>query len=188
MSEDPCADIELIERIRNRDQSAVGELYDRRSKLLYSLILRILRDRSLAEDVLQEVFLSLWTRAHTYNRSLGSPVAWLVRIARNRAIDRLRSAGARSRVETEAAPADVMEYVTPEDSVNATEMGYLVAKAMTSLPAQQRTLIEDAFYRGMTHAELADRHQMPLGTVKTRIRSGLQMLRGALTEVKTIQQ
>jgi RNA polymerase sigma-70 factor (ECF subfamily) len=186
-SDDHCADIELIERISNRDQSAVGELYDRRSKLLYSLIVRIVRDRSQAEDVLQEVFLALWTRAHTYNRSLGSPVAWLVRIARNRAIDRLRSTGARTRVEVEAIAPDMTEYVTPEDSVNAGEIGCLVSKAMATLPSQQRALIEDAFYLGMTHAELADRYQMPLGTVKTRIRSGLQILRGALTEVKSIQ-
>ena len=89
--EDTRADIRLIERIVARDQAAVGELYDRHFRLLFGLILRIIRDRSEAEEILQEVFVLVWTRAETYNVSIGPPAAWLVRVARNRAIDRLRA-------------------------------------------------------------------------------------------------
>ena len=100
--EDTRADIALLDRIVARDEAAVGELYDRHSRLLFGLVLRILRDRSEAEEVLQEVFVLVWTRAETYNVSLGSPAAWLVRIARNRAIDRLRSNTVRLRAVEEA--------------------------------------------------------------------------------------
>src|SRR5918911_4991433 len=97
------ADITLIERIVARDERAIGELYDRHNRLLFGLILRILRDRGEAEEVLQEVFVLVWTKAETYNVALGSPAAWLVRIARNRAIDRLRSNTVRQRT-AESAP------------------------------------------------------------------------------------
>jgi len=86
---DTRSDIALLERIVARDERAVADLYDRHNRLLYGLILRILRDRGEAEEVLQEVFVLVWTRAETYNIALGSPAAWLVRVARNRAIDRL---------------------------------------------------------------------------------------------------
>src|SRR5919197_5332024 len=106
MEPEVSADIRLLERIVARDEQAVGELYDRLSRLLFGLILRILHDRSEAEEVLQEVFVLVWTRAETYNVALGSPAAWLVRIARNRAIDRLRANSVRLRaVESAPLPA-----------------------------------------------------------------------------------
>ncbi len=110
--EDTSGDIVLIERIVARDERAVADLYDRHCRLLFGLILRILRDRSEAEEVLQEVFVLVWTRAATYNVALGAPAAWLVRIARNRAIDRLRANTVRLRaVESvpEPAPAESPE-------------------------------------------------------------------------------
>src|ERR1700704_991538 len=104
--DDTRGDIALIDRIVARDPGAVGELYDRHSRLLYGLILRILHDRSEADDVLQDVFVLVWTRAETYNAALGAPVAWLVRLARNRAIDRLRANSVRLRaVESAGLPA-----------------------------------------------------------------------------------
>jgi RNA polymerase sigma-70 factor (ECF subfamily) len=172
-------DAGLIERVGARDELAVGELYDRYSRQLYNLIFRIVRDRGQAEDVLQEVFVALWTRGHTYQVSLGSPGAWLVRIARNRAIDRLRAAGARTRA-TEAATIESVDWATPEDRASAGEQGRAVAVALGSLPSEQRVLIEDAYFLGLTHAELANRYELPLGTVKTRIRTGLQTLRQSL--------
>src|SRR5881394_889213 len=96
-SDEAFGDIALINRIVSRDERAVSELYDRHSRVLYGLILRILRDRSEAEEVLQEVFVLVWTRAETYNVRIGSPAAWLVRIARNRGIDRLRANNVRVR-------------------------------------------------------------------------------------------
>src|SRR5262245_28664700 len=104
--EDVRDDISLIERIVARDERAVADLYDRHSRLLFGLILRIIRDRSEAEEVLQEVFVQVWNKADTYNGALGSPAAWLVRVARNRAIDRLRANAVRIRaVESVPAPA-----------------------------------------------------------------------------------
>jgi RNA polymerase sigma-70 factor (ECF subfamily) len=172
-------DIALIERVHARDEGAVGELYDRHSRLLYSLILRILHDRGLAEDVLQEVFVALWTRVQTYDVSLGSPLAWLIRIGRNRAIDRLRAADARLRAVEAVEPPGV-DWATPEDRASAGEQGRSIARALAALPVEQRALIEDAYFLGLTHAELAARHRLPLGTVKTRIRTGLQLLRHSL--------
>jgi len=173
------ADIALIERIVARDADAVGELYDRHNRLLFGLILRILRDRSEAEEVLQEVFVLVWTRAETYNVALGSPAAWLVRIARNRAIDRLRANTVRLRaVESAPAAADVDN---PEARATASEQQRVVARALESLPSDQRTLIEEAYFLGMTQSELADKFKLPLGTVKTRIRAGMQALRQQLS-------
>jgi RNA polymerase sigma-70 factor (ECF subfamily) len=177
-------DVALIERVSARDERAVGELYDRHSRQLYNLILRILRDRGQAEDVLQEVFVALWTRVHTYEPSLGSPAAWLVRIARNRAIDRLRAAGTRTRTAAALEPSSI-EWTTPEDRASAGEQERAIASALEALPVEQRSLIEDAYFLGLTHTELASRHGLPLGTVKTRIRSGLQMLRQSLAPVSS---
>jgi len=179
-TEDTPGDIALLERIAARDQNAVGELYDRHSRILYGLILRILRDRSESEEVLQEVFVSVWTRVDTYNVSLGPPVAWLVRIARNRAIDRLRSNTVRLRaVESAPAPAPAEN---PESRARLSEQQRAVASALELLPREQRKLIEDAYFLGLTQSELAERHQLPLGTVKTRIRTGMATLRQQLQQ------
>jgi len=173
------ADIALIERIVAREADAVGELYDRHNRLLFGLILRILRDRSESEEVLQEVFVLVWTRAETYNVALGSPAAWLVRIARNRAIDRLRANAVRLRA-VESAPA-AANVDNPEAQAAASEQQRVVASALESLPSDQRTLIEEAYFLGMTQSELADKFKLPLGTVKTRIRAGMQALRQQLS-------
>jgi RNA polymerase sigma-70 factor (ECF subfamily) len=179
MDEEVRADIALIERIVAREADAVGELYDRHNRLLFALILRILRDRSEAEEVLQEVFVLVWTRAETYNVALGSPAAWLVRIARNRAIDRLRANTVRLRA-VESAPATA-NVDNPEARAAASEQQRVVARALESLPFDQRTLIEEAYFLGMTQSERADKFKLPLGTVKTRIRAGMQALRQQLS-------
>jgi RNA polymerase sigma-70 factor (ECF subfamily) len=168
----------LLDRVAARDASAIAALYDRHSRLLFGLILRILRNRSEAEEVLQEVFLRAWTRIETYDTSLGSPAAWLVRIARNRAIDRLRANRLRSQpVDTPAAP---MPVETPETAAVSSERQRAVERALGTLPAEQRELIEHAYFQGLTQSELAARFRIPLGTVKTRIRSGMMALRQLL--------
>jgi RNA polymerase sigma-70 factor (ECF subfamily) len=179
MDADVRADIALIERIVARDAEAVGDLYDRHNRLLFGLILRILRDRSEAEEVLQEVFVLVWTRAETYNVALGSPAAWLVRVARNRAIDRLRANSVRLRAVESAPPPSASD--SPEAHATATEQQRIVARALESLPSDQRALIEDAYFLGMTQSELAAKFKLPLGTVKTRIRTGMQALRQQLS-------
>jgi RNA polymerase sigma-70 factor (ECF subfamily) len=148
---------------------------DRHSRLLFGLILRILKDLGEAEEVLQEVFVQLWTRAETYNVALGAPAPWLVRIARNRAIDRLRATGVRHEVD-KAPPPDP----SPEARAILSERQRAVWSALDALPTEQRELIEQAYYRGLTQSELAEQHGLPLGTVKTRIRTGMLTLRREL--------
>ncbi len=175
-------DVALIERILSRDADAVGELYDRHSRMLYGLILRILRNRGEAEEVLQEVFVTVWNRAETYDAAIGSPAAWLVRIARNRAIDRLRANATRVRA-VESVPFEPQLSENPETSAWLGEQQRTVARALEAIPREQRELIEEAYYLGLTQSELAERHKLPLGTVKTRIRTGLLTLRQQLSQV-----
>jgi RNA polymerase sigma-70 factor (ECF subfamily) len=180
-SDDARADIALLGRVIARDGRAIGELYDRHSRLLYGLILRILRNRSEAEEVLQEVFVQVWTRADTYHVELGAPVAWLVGIARNRAIDQIRSNSVRARTaESTPLPPPVE---TPEARAVMSEQQRAVARALGTLPLEQRELIEHAYFQGLTQSELAERFHLPLGTVKTRVRTGMMTLRRELQQV-----
>ena len=172
------ADAMLFESVAARDSAALAELYDRHGRLLYCLIVRVVNDRGEAEEVLQDVFVQVWKHAGAYNAALGSPTAWLVGIARNRAIDRLRARAVRMRaVETipEQPPVE-----TPEASASVSERQRDVQRALEALPPGQRELIEQAYFLGLTQSELAARFGLPLGTVKTRIRTGLQALRGHL--------
>jgi len=177
-SDEARADLALLNRVIARDESAIGELYDRHSRLLYGLILRILRDRGEAEEVLQEVFLQVWTRAETYKAELGAPAAWLVRIARNRSIDRFRTNSVRTRTVVAAPQPPPVE--TPEARAAMSEQQRAVAHALEALPPEQRQLIEEAYFSGLTQSELAERFGLPLGTVKTRVRTGLMTLRREL--------
>ena len=178
------ADITLLSRVAGRDAVALGELYDRHNRLLFSLILRILRDRGESEDVLQEVFVRVWDRADSYSPALGTPSAWLVRIARNRAIDRLRARQVRANVaesyDAPAVAADPTPAANPEVLARTAEHRRAIAAALDRLPAEQRTLIDAAYFEGYTQSELADRFNLPLGTVKTRIRTAMQELRKTL--------
>jgi RNA polymerase sigma-70 factor (ECF subfamily) len=185
-------DRDLLLRIASRDQDALAEFYDRHSRVAYGVIMRILGSPSDAEDVLQETFVRVWSRAETYNALLGSPAAWLMRIARNRAIDRLRARRAKATVAVEPqtpAGADtgpVLEPATrdtPETALEGHATAGAVRAALACLTPAQRELIEAAFFEGYTHSELAVRFGVPLGTVKTRIRAGLAALRDRLEQV-----
>src|SRR4029453_4030639 len=179
--EEARADIALLGRVIARDTAAIGELYDRHSRLLFGLILRILRDRSEAEEVLQEVFVQVWTRADTYNVELGVPAAWMVRVARNRAIDRLGANTGRPRpVEATPLPPPVE---SPETRAALSEQQRAIARALDTLPPEQRQLIECAYFQGLTQSERAERFGPPLGTVKTRVRTGLMTLKRELQQV-----
>ena len=180
------SDMALMSRISARDATAVGELYDRHGRLLYGLCLRILGHRSDAEEVVQEAFMAVWNRSHTYNADLGAPIAWLVRIARNRALDRLRANAVRVRT-AESAPSIPVAIESPETHAVQTEQHHRVVRALEGLPSEQRLLIEQAYFQGFTQAELAERHQLPLGTVKTRIRTGMLTLRQRLAQFSAAQ-
>ena len=182
-------DLELLKRIAGRDERALGTLYDRHARLVYSLVLRILRTAADAEEVLQETFVRVWTRADTYDPRLGSPAAWLTRIARNRAIDHVRARRTRADISVPAADDDgarrlpeAATRITPEHELHDTLTARAVGAALAGLPAAQRQLIEAAYFEGFTHHELAARFGVPLGTVKTRIRTGLAALRGRLEQ------
>jgi RNA polymerase sigma-70 factor (ECF subfamily) len=183
---DPRADALILERMVARDARAVGDLYDRYHRLLFGLIVRILKDRSEAEEVLQEVFVQAWTRADSYDVALGSPAGWLVRIARNRAIDRLRANAARTRA-LDAAPFPP-PVESPEAHAAQSEQQRTVARALGGLPHDQRELIEHAYFLGLTQTELAARFRLPLGTVKTRIRTGMLALRQQLQQAPLMEQ
>jgi len=177
-------DLWLFERIQARDQAALADLYDRHARLLFSVALRILRDRGEAEDVLQDVFVRVWDRVDSYDSALGTPLAWLVRVTRNRAIDRVRARAARPALADEGASSVVLLEPSrdpdPEAQASLSEAGRALVSALSRLPDEQRILIERAFYGGLTHTELAAAFNLPLGTVKTRIRTGVQALRAAL--------
>ena len=180
-------DLSLMQRIAARDADALAELYDRHSRLLFGLILRIVRDRSEAEEILQEAFMRVWRRAEIYDGQMGGPLPWIVRVARNCAIDRLRARRVRAAVDTPAidlaaveAAAPATGIQTPEAAVLDAERRQKVTDSLDGLPAEQRQLIEAAFFEGYTHSELAQRYGLPLGTVKTRIRAGMLAMRKRL--------
>lgn len=173
-------DRELLEQVAAGQEDAVAALYDRHSRLLFGLVLRIVRDRAEAEEILQEVFYSVWSKAHSYNPALGVPAAWLVRLARNRAIDRVRTNHVRER--THEAAATPMAPDSPEQAAVRGQQQAGVVGALGRLPDEQRVLIEQAYYWGWTQSELATRFGLPLGTVKTRIRSGMIALREHLAK------
>ncbi len=166
-------EMRLVARVRAGDQHALAELYDRYSHVVYGVALRILQDTGAAEDILQDIFLQLWRRPDAFDSSRGSLAAWLAVIARHRSIDRLR----RRRPETDIEECVIAGGVDPRDETERSLVIEKVRVAMNEMSADQRTAMEMAFFQGLTHTEIAEKTGEPLGTIKTRIRSGLQMLR-----------
>jgi RNA polymerase sigma-70 factor (ECF subfamily) len=167
------SDFSLVTAIRSGDESAMAALYDRYSSLVYSIALRVLGDTGTAEDVLQEVFMQLWRNPGLFDSSRGNVAPWLAVISRNRAIDNLR----RRRPETDID--DVVVSVEPDMASDA-ERAVVIQKvrgALEGMPSPQRAALEMAYFEGLTHTEIAAKTGEPLGTVKTRIRSGLLALR-----------
>jgi len=169
------SDAEIITRIYSGDEGAMALLYDRYSSVVYAVALRVLSDGSAAEDILQDVFIQLWRNPQAFNASRGSLTAWLVVIARNRAIDQLR----KRRPEVEAA--EIVISVAPElESTAERKLAIEKVRAvLAGMSAEQRAALEMAFFEGLTHVEIAGKTGQPLGTVKTRIRSGLLAVRKA---------
>jgi RNA polymerase sigma-70 factor (ECF subfamily) len=170
---------DLIKGMATGDREAFARFYDRYAPLVFPLILKIVRERAEAADVLQEVFWEAWRGAAGYDPGRGSPEAWMVTRARSRAIDRVRAR--RRRGEMFVAAVDEALAAAPDDpagdaAVRAEERGVL-RSALDRLPEAQRDVIELAYYGGLTQTEIAERLKQPLGTVKTRIRLGLERLR-----------
>lgn len=170
-----------IEQMARGNQSALGELYDRHGRLIYSLALRVLRDQGDAEDVVQEVFLQAWREAARFDLTRGNVVAWLVMVTRSRAIDRLRRRQARPQLAAKAEPdSRVDESPRVDVQMEWQSRAAEVRRALETLPLLQRAAVELAFFDGLTHAEIAEQLEVPLGTVKTRVRQGLLKMRDCL--------
>ena len=167
------------------DETALAAVYDRYRLILFGLVLRILHDRAEAEDVLQEVFLQVWRRASDFDESRGRAFTWLVTIARSRALDRLRAAGSRARLAAEAAQSPRDEVGDAEEEATRSEQATTVRKALAELPDEQRRALLLAYFEGLTQTEIATRLGDPLGTVKTRMRSGIIKLREVLRGSRT---
>jgi RNA polymerase sigma-70 factor (ECF subfamily) len=181
-AEDRQADEDAIRRVAQGDTSALAELYDRHARGVYSLALRIVEDQAEAEDVVQEVFSQAWTQASRHDTSRGAVGAWLMMIARSRAIDRIRSRRARP----DSAVADDRAFQTLPDPGLPQDLALLVKEqaerlrtALATLPLLQRVALELAYFEGLTQSEIAERLEQPLGTVKTRMRLALLKLREA---------
>ena len=167
----------LLERVRRGDENAMAALFDRYSKVVYSVALRVLRDVAAAEDILQEIFMQVWRSPGSFLETKGSLGGWLAVVARNRSIDALRR----------RRPTDQVEEVylaSPFNLAEEAERNSLMTRAravIVQLPPEQRKMLEMAFFDGLTHTEIAEVTGDPLGTVKTRIRSGLLTLRKAFS-------
>ena len=166
----------LIAGIRAGDEAAMAQLYDRYSSMVYAVALRVLGDTGAAEDVLQDVFMQLWRRPEAFDSSRGQMGAWLSVIARHRSIDALRK-----RVP-ETDVTEIVVSVDPDldDMAERSQALEKVRSALATMPSQQRSALELAYFQGLTHSEIAKRLGEPLGTIKTRIRAGLLALRKAV--------
>jgi RNA polymerase sigma-70 factor (ECF subfamily) len=171
----------LLRRIVNGDQSAVAELYDGTNTLVFGLAFRILGERAAAEDVVVEVYTQVWKQAQTYDAQRGTPLTWLLTVTRSRAIDALR---ARQRLRNteplETATNARADAPDPEEVSSLVERRRVVCHALDSLSAEQRQVIELAYFSDLSHTEIAEKLGQPLGTIKTRIRTGLLRLREVL--------
>jgi RNA polymerase sigma-70 factor, ECF subfamily len=172
---------ELLARAGRGDADALEALYRRHGPRAMGVALRVLRERSDAEEVLQETFVEVWRRAREYAPSRGTVEAWLLTIARTRAIDRLRSRAARGRmVEAKSAEPPDSGPKLPDALSSAAQDAERVRVALATLPAEQRAALELAYWEGLSQTEIADRTGQPLGTVKTRVRLALLKLAGLL--------
>ena len=176
-----AGDGELVERLQRREAQALADLYDRYGRLVYALILRIVKDTGGAEDLVQETFLRAWNRVQGFDAQKGSIGPWLLAVARNRAIDYLRSAGGRERnaLEFEETGHPAL-YNDMERDILLAEKARKVKAAMDKLSPNQRQVIELAYFEGLSQTEMAERMGQPLGTVKTWARTALKNLRDEL--------
>lgn len=181
-------DRELVERLRKRDQQAMADLYDRYGRLAYALIFRIVKDTGIAEDITQETFLRVWNRISFFDRQKGALGAWVMTVARNRAIDYVRSVQGRMRgsaVDLEGSDSPEL-FTTIEAGILNSDRARRLKQAFTRLNDNQRMVIELAYFEGLSQTEMAERTKQPLGTVKTWCRTALLKLREELGEAVAV--
>lgn len=180
--------IALIERIAAKDEAALRALYDATAPKLYGLALRVVSSRDHAEDVLQEAFMNIWRIAGDYRASLSPPMAWMGVIVRSRALDFLRrraSERADTTQELDEFLSDSLagNAANPMDTAQASELAWALHECLRKLDAKHREVVSLAYLRDLSHGELAEQLKLPLGTVKTWIRRGLEQLRGCMAHV-----
>jgi len=172
------SDYRLVTRIVHRDEGAFGAIYDRYSRVVYSVALRVVRDAGIAEDILHDIFLNLWRSPQQFDGARGKLAPWLAVIARNRAIDWIR----KQRLQEDLSE---VQLVADEDMAGEVERKLAIERvrmALNALQEKQRVALELAFFQGLTHADIAAQAGEPLGTIKTRIRSALLAVRRALEQ------
>ncbi|HEX6981851.1 MAG TPA: sigma-70 family RNA polymerase sigma factor [Balneolaceae bacterium] len=178
---------QLMMRIKSRDPDALEELYDLYKRLLYGMVISIVKTREEAEDVLQEIFVKIWNKAGSFDENRGNVYSWIVTLARNKAIDRLRSKGYKTQQKASVSihePLFTLEgdKFDPLETTIFSDRAELVKKALNEIPDSQKEVIEIAYYKGLTQSEIADQLNIPLGTVKTRTRQGMMKLKTILSE------
>jgi len=183
------SDVDLMLGIQSGDADALSLLYDRYNGIMKALILRIIRNDTEADDLLQEVFMEIWNQAKNFSAEKGKPLGWMVTLTRRRAIDALRKKQAYARAEErlQAEPEQQpLAWVqnTTEKEIEAGDTRVLMAKVINSLPVAQQQVIELAFFQGMSQREIAANTNIPLGTVKTRLELGLKKIYDGLKELK----
>lgn len=184
---DTAGDRELAVRLQRREPEALGELYEKYGRIAYSLVLRIVRDQGIAEDLVQETFLRVWNRAAGFDAQRGALGPWVLTVARNRAIDYLRSVDGRSRqtaIELTALETPTV-FVDLEANLIHGDRARALKNAFAKLNDKQRMVIELAYFEGLSQTEMAERMRQPLGTVKTWVRSALQILRSEMEQAVT---
>ena len=175
----------LLRAVMARDAAALKSLYQRTSGKLYGICLRLLGDEAEAQDVLQEVYVTVWTKAALFDPARASPITWLAALARNRAIDRLRRIGARgalTRDDLDAAIDVADDRPSSLDVLEQAEDSFRLHRCLEELEEKARTAIRAAFFEGATYLQLAQAEGLPLPTIKSRIRRGLLRLRGCLEQ------
>ncbi len=176
------ADAALMERLIQKDARALETLYDRHSRSVYSLVLRILQQTASAEEIVQDIFLQLWRNAHQYQAARGPLQPWLLTLARNRALDHLRLRREKQRRREDSLDVEPHAVCAPnlEAQIDRERRAARVRALVGALPARQQRAIELAFFEGMSHSEIASALSRPLGTVKSWIRNGLLRLKEGL--------
>lgn len=180
-------EFEIIKRIADKHERSLGDLYDLYGNLCYRIIFRITRDRLLSEELLQNVFVKIWENADSYSSQKGSVYSWVTAITRNLAIDKIRSREFKEELQKSETPDD---FTGTEGAGNHNGLQSLlidetaekVTKAMNQIPPEQKLVIEMSFFEGMTHNEISEALELPLGTVKTRMRQGLIKLHRLLEQ------
>ena len=181
---DHLHDVHLMGRVAAGDQEAFAAIFDRHSPIVLGVLMRMMRDKSLAEEILQEAFLQAWRQAASYRPQKATPRGWLVMLARSRALDRLRADRARRGREDATARQGGAAALVPAEGpkrLEEEERRRTVSSILERLPEAQRRCIELAYFDGLSHTQIAESLEEPLGTIKSRLRFGMQKLREVLT-------